>query len=80
LLESLIFFPRPVVQPVATGGRGLIGGLAGLLLCLLCLATLGLLGLFAAFVAVTAYLGKDLREIFHLIFLSKFFQRVFIMH
>jgi hypothetical protein len=76
----LIFFSRPVVQPVATGGRGLIGGLAGLLLCLLCLATLGLLGLFSAFVAVTAYLGKDLREIFHLIFLSKFFQRVFIMH
>jgi hypothetical protein len=48
---------RPVVQPVATGGRGLIGGLAGLLLCLLCLATLGLLGLFSAFVAVTAYLA-----------------------
>jgi len=69
--------PAPVV---ATGGRGLIGGLAGLLLCLLCLATLGLLGLFAAFVAVTAYLGKSFlnRRIGWLI--NFCFQQVFIMH
>jgi hypothetical protein len=51
-------YPIRPAPPVASGGRGLIGGLAGLLLCLLCLATLGLLGLFATFVAVTAYLAS----------------------